>query len=132
MDKKQKITLEVAFIAILAVIAVVAWMLNYRSTQEGVKSFQVEIVSERDSYSETMEEESEAEYLGGFLRDMEGCEWTESEYGIYIKGFNGMMEDLEDQYWWCISVDGETATTGADEIPLEDGRVYNFTLKQGW
>ena len=24
------------------------------------------------------------------------------------------------------------AVTGADEIPLQDGDTYNFTLKQGW
>lgn len=39
---------------------------------------------------------------------------------------------MENQYWWCISVNGESSTTGADEIPLMDGDIYNFTLKQGW
>lgn len=24
------------------------------------------------------------------------------------------------------------AVTGADEIPLQDGDTYSFTLKQGW
>lgn len=43
-----------------------------------------------------------------------------------------MMEDLDHQYWWCVTVNGEPSPTGADEIPLLDGNVYNFTLKQGW
>lgn len=132
MNKKQKITLVSVFAAILVIAAVVAGVLNYRATQEGLKKFQVEVISDRDNYSQTTEYRSYAEYLGEFLRTMDGCEWQESDYGIYITGFNGMQEDMENQYWWCISVNGESSTTGADEIPLMDGDIYNFTLKQGW
>ena len=132
MTKKQKITLVSVFAAVLVVIAVIAGVLNYRATQEGVKEFQVEVVSDRDSYSETTDCKSEAEYLGEFLRTFEGCEWEDSSYGIYVKGFNGMMEDMDNQYWWCVTVNGESAMTGADEIPLADGDVYTFTLMQGW
>lgn len=132
MNKKQKITLVSVFAAILVIAAVVAGVLNYRATQEGLKKFQVEVMSDRDNYSQTTEYRSYAEYLGEFLRTMDGCEWQESDYGIYITGFNGMQEDMENQYWWCISVNGESSTTGADEIPLMDGDIYNFTLKQGW
>jgi len=132
MTKKQKITLVSAFAAIIIVIGVIAGVLNYRATREGMKEFQVEIVSERDSYSETVDCKSDAEYLGQFLRTFENCEWEESDYGIYLKGFDGMLEDIDNQYWWCVSVNGEGAMTGADEIPLMNGDVYNFTLMQGW
>lgn len=132
MTKKQKITLVSVFAAILVVIGVVAGVLNYRATQAGVKEFQVEVVSERDGYSEITDCKSDAEFLGEFLRTYESCVWEDSTYGIYIKGFDGMMEDIDNQYWWCVSVNGESAMTGADEIPLADGDVYNFTLMQGW
>lgn len=132
MNKKQKITLVSVFAAILIIAAIVAGALNYRETQTGKKAFQVEVVSDRDGYSETTEYTSDAEYLGEFLRTMEGCEWQERDYGIYITGFDGMMEDMDNQYWWSVSVNGESSMTGADEIPLTDGDVYNFTLMQGW
>lgn len=132
MNKKQKITLVSVFAAILIIAAIVAGALNYRETQAGKKTFQVEVVSDRDGYSETTEYTSDAEYLGEFLRTMEGCEWKESDLGIYITGFDGMMEDTDSQYWWSVSVNGEFSMTGADEIPLTDGDVYNFTLMQGW
>lgn len=132
MNKKQKITLVSVFAAILIIAAIVAGALNYRETQTGKKAFQVEVVSDRDGYSETTEYTSDAEYLGEFLRTMEGCEWQESDYGIYITGFDGMMEDMDNQYWWSVSVNGESSMTGADEIPLTNGDVYNFTLMQGW
>ena len=132
MTKKQKITLVSVFAAILIVIGVIAGVLNHRTVTEGMKSFQVEIISERDYYSETTDCKSDAEYLGEFLRTFEGCEWQDSDYGIYITGFNGMQEDMDNQYWWCVIVNGESSTVGADEVPLQDGDVYTFTLKQGW
>ena len=132
MTKKQKITLVSVFAAILIVIGVIAGVLNHRTVTEGMKSFQVEIISERDQYSETTDCKSDAEYLGEFLRTFEGCEWQDSDYGIYITGFNGMQDDMDNQYWWCVIVNGDSSTVGADEVPLQDGDVYTFTLKQGW
>ena len=132
MTKKQKITLVSVFAAIIIVIAAVAGVLNYRATQAGMKEFQVEVISERDSYSEITDCKSDAEYLGEFLRTFEACEWEESTYGIYITGFDGMKEDVDNQYWWCVTVNGESVMTGADEIPLAEGDTYTFTLMQGW
>ena len=121
-----------AFAAVLVVIGVIAGVLNYRATQAGMKEFQVEVVSERDGYAEITDCKSDAEYLGEFLRTYEDCQWEDSSYGIYVKGFAGMMEDIDNQYWWCVTVNGESAMTGADEIPLLEGDIYTFTLMQGW
>lgn len=131
-SKKQKITVAAIFAAVLAAVGILAAVLNYRQTEAGVKHFKVEVTSERDGYSETVDCESTEEYLGAFLRNFDGCEWQESDYGIYIIGFDGMKEDMDNQYWWCIMVNGESATTGADEIPLKEGDTYSFVLMQGW
>lgn len=132
MTKKQKITLVSVFAAILVVIGVIAGVLNYRATQAGMKEFRVEVVSERDGYLEITDCKSDAEFLGEFLRTYESCVWEDSTYGIYIKGFDGMMEDIDNQYWWCVTVNDESVMTGADEIPLADNDTYTFTLMQGW
>lgn len=132
MTKKQKITLLSVFITIVVMIGVVAGILNYRTTQAGEKQFQMEVISERDNYSEVKTCKSDAAYLGEYLRTIENCQWQESDYGIYILGFNGMQEDIENQYWWNVAVNGESSTKGADEIPLQDGDTYTFTLMQGW
>lgn len=132
MNKKQKISIIAVFAAVLVVVGVIAGVLNDRETQAGMKTFTVEVTSERDGYSEVTECKSDEAYLGAFIRTFEGCEYTESDYGIYITGFDGMSEDIDNQYWWCVMVNGESATTGADEIVLEDGSTYTFMLKQGW
>lgn len=130
--KKQKITFVAIFAMIVAILAIAASVLNHRATTEGLKTFQVEVVSERDDYAKTVECASQEEYLGAYIRTFPGCRWEELDYGIYITGFDDMMEDISSQYWWCVMVDGEAATVGADEIPLEEGKTYNFVLMQGW
>lgn len=132
MNKKQKITLISIFAAIVVIVAGVAIFLNIRETQDGSKSFQVEVISERDAYTKTTDCKSDAEYLGEFLRTFESCEWEESDYGIYITGFDGMQQDLDQQYWWCITVNDEESSLGADATPLQEGYKYTFTLVQGW
>ena len=132
MSKKQKITIVSVFIAVIIVIGIIAGVLNHRTAQAGTKTITVEVISERDGYSKTTKCSSDAETLGGFLRTFEDCEWQESDYGIYILGFDGMLEDIDNQYWWCVSVNGESSVYGADEVLLNDGDVYNFTLMQGW
>jgi len=131
-NKKQKIIAAAVFAAVFAIVGAAAIILNRRQTQEGIKHFAVEVTSERDNYSGTAFCESGEEFLGGYLRTMEKCEWQESDYGIYITGFDGMEEDIDNQYWWCVMVNGEPATVGADEIPLQEGDTYSFVLTQGW
>ena len=132
MSKKQKIILVSIFAAIVVLIAGATVFLNYRATQTGTKSFQIEVISERDNYSKVTECKSQDEYLGEFLRTFEDCEWEESEYGLYILGFNGMQQDMDAQYWWCITVNNQENSLGADLLPLQDGDKYTFTLTKGW
>ncbi len=132
MSRRQKTILISIFAAIVICAAAAAALLNRRETQQGEKEFTVEIVSERDGYESVETCRSSEEYLGQFLRTFEKCQWQESTYGIYILGFSGMEEDTSEQYWWCVLVNGERSTTGADEIPLKDGDVYTFQLQQGW
>lgn len=130
--KKQKITLAVILAVIVVAAGVLVGTALTKTTQDGKKKFTVTVVSERDNYEKTVECESDLETLGAFLRVFEPCKWQEGDYGIYITGFEDMQEDIENQYWWCVMVNGEAATTGADEIELKDGAVYEFELKQGW
>ena len=130
--KNKKLLVGGIFALIVAVVAIVSITLNVKNTEKGGKSFTLTISSERDSFNETINGESDEEFLGTYLRTVEGLEYSESDYGIYITGYKGMTEDMDNQYWWCIYVGDESATTGADEIPLTDGGSYSLVLTQGW
>lgn len=131
-SKRRKVVLSV-FLAMVVVLGCIGFMANRINVQEGQKDVTLEVVSERDALQETVfVEDAEFDTLGELLRTLDYCEWTESSYGLYITGFYDCMEDIDNQYWWCVIVNGEQATTGVDEIPLQDDDVYTFTLKQGW
>lgn len=131
--KNKKVWIAAAiFVFILVLAGIAAFLLNRRETAAGEKNFTLKIISQRDFYKEATEYTSNEETLGEFLRTLDFVEYEESSYGIYVKGLRDMNEDIDNQYWWCLLVDGESSTSGADEVPLTDGAVYTFTLEQGW
>lgn len=128
MNRKQKITLVAAFAAALVIIAGLAFFFTGKNVQEGSKKFQIEVVSERDSFYKISDGASDLEYLGEYLRTTKDCQWEESDYGIFITGWYDKKQDADNGYWWIVTVNDKEAATGADEIPLQDGDKYTFTL----
>ena len=135
MKQKKKVTKHVLLgallLVLLTVFGVVGFMMAQKPT-EGEKSFEIEIISERDSFKEVIQCDSDDGFLGEYLREQDFVDYEDSTYGIYIHGFYGMMDDVDNQYWWCVTVNGEDSTVGVEDIPLEDDTKYTFTLKQGW
>ncbi len=132
---KKKIILIVVGIIALIGLAVGMWFIS-RSFKdepaEGIKNITLQVVSERDSYDFEKKYGTEEEYLGDFL-DKEGIiGFDTSEYGRFITSVNGYAASNDDQSWWNVMVNGESAVTGVDEIVIEDGAEYRLELKIGW
>lgn len=100
--------------------------------EEGEKKFTLTVLSERDGINRSEEYSSECKYFGQWCREQDFISYKESSYGIYITAVDGCAEDMGEQYWWCVTVNGESSLTGADEIALESGSVYGLELKKGW
>lgn len=136
-EKKNNKRLIVIIAAIVILIAVCAGLLFvYKSTREkpaeGGKSITVQVESERDSYSFNQTYSTDEQYLGNFL-DKEGLiGFDESEYGRFITSVQGYEAKSDEQSWWSISVNGESAMTGVDEIVIADGDTYLLELKIGY
>ncbi|MCM1528645.1 MAG: DUF4430 domain-containing protein [Alistipes sp.] len=132
---KKKIILIVVGIIVLVGLAVGMWFISRNFKDEpvdGRKNITLQVVSERDSYSFEEKYETEEAYLGDFL-DKEGIiGFDTSEYGRFITSVNGYEASSDDQSWWCVIVNGESAVTGVDEIAVEDGAKYALELKIGW
>ncbi|MCL2719450.1 MAG: DUF4430 domain-containing protein [Lachnospiraceae bacterium] len=130
MTKKQKLSIIAIFAGIIIIAAGIAVFLNLRETQEGIKNFQVEIISDHNNYHVTKNEKSDLLYLGEYLRIMPACQGTESAFGFFVTGWDGVESD--DDFFWWVSVNGEDSFVGVDEIPLTDGDIYTFTHTGGW
>lgn len=131
MSKKTKMGITIGFVAVV-VIAIALVFATKTTPNAGGKSFTIAIESERDGFSETINCKSDLEFLGEYLRSQDYVDYQDSDWGIYITGLKGMSEDMENQYWWCLYVNGESSMTGADEVALTDGDAYSFVLTQGW
>lgn len=138
MEKKsngKKILLGIGGLLLIAILCAAMWFV-YSSTREnpedGGKSITVQVESQRDSYSFEQVYNTDESYLGDFLEKEGLIGFDTSEYGRYITSVQGYAANDEDQSWWSISVNGESAVTGVDEIVIEDGGVYLLELKIGW
>lgn len=133
--KSKKILIGIIGIIVLAVLCVGMWFIYSKTREkpiEGGKQITVQVESERDEYSFEQSYNTNEEYLGNFL-DKEGLiGFSESEYGRFITSVQGYESNDDEQSWWSISVNGESAMTGVDEIVIKDGDVYMFELKIGW
>ena len=93
--------------------------------------FTLEIKSPRDSY-EKKQNSTGSGTLGDYLKNNKLVESKDGDYGMYIIAVNGMKEDTAKKQWWCVEVNGQSATTGVSSIKLEEGKTYTLELKEGY
>ena len=125
MDKKKAI---VAVVAVLLVIAVLlgVYLATRPGTTEGRKKFTVTVVH-GDGSSKDFKFTSDKEYVGEVLVEEGLISGEMGDYGMYIKIVDGEKAVYEeDAAYWGIFVGEESAMTGIDQIPIEDGVTYKL------
>lgn len=134
-SKIKQLVIALAGILVIAALAL-GMILLYNSRkedpQEGVKSITLEVISERDNYEFKQDYETDQDYLGDFLEKNDLIGFDTSDYGRFITSVQGYSANNEEQSWWSIAINGESAVTGVDDIVLADGSVYTLELKIGW
>lgn len=129
---KNRVKILVALLVAIVVFSGIGFYFYQRGNSD-VKEVTVEVVSKRDDFNEKENYKTNIEYLGDLLKEENiVTDYEDSEYGMYIHGVKNMADDPSAQYWWSISVDGKSATQGADALVLEDGKTYTLELKQGY
>lgn len=129
---KNRVKILVALLVAIVVFSGIGFYFYQRGNSD-VKEVTVEIISKRDDFNEKENYKTNIKYLGDLLKEENiVTDYEDSEYGMYIHGVKNMADDPSAQYWWSISVDGKSATQGADALVLEDGKTYTLELKQGY
>lgn len=129
---KNRVKILVALLVAIVVFSGIGFYFYQRGNSD-VKEVTVEVVSKRDGFNGKENYKTNIEYLGDLLKEENiVTDYEDSEYGMYIHGVKNMADDPSAQYWWSISVDGKSATQGADALVLEDGKTYTLELKQGY
>lgn len=129
---KKKLLALISLIAVMGIFAGIAVYFQKEANSD-LKTVHVEVISQRDNYEKTTSYKTDKEYLRELLEEENiVTNYEDSDYGMYIHGVENMNDDSANQYWWCILVNDESATTSADSIVLEDGTTYTLELKQGY
>lgn len=97
---------------------------------QGSKTFTVEVTdAEGKSISFTVNTDQET--VGAALQELGVVAGEQSSYGLYIKSVNGITADYDkDGVYWAFYIDGEYASTGADQTGITDGSVYAFRVEK--
>lgn len=126
----KKKVLPVLGLVLAAAVLLGAWYFTRPAAQEGEKYLRVDVIH---SGSVTVHEfTTDAETLAGALLEQEIVEDNQTAYGLYILTADGVTADESKQEWWCITRGGQSVTTGASEIMIADGDVYELTLTVGY
>ena len=130
MKNKKLLLAIVAFVAAIAIFAGV-YMTTRPAVSEGSKAITVEVVH-KDGSEKSFDFQTDHEYLGAFLVEINLISGTESQFGIFVDTVDGETADYAvDHGWWQLLCDGEAAQTGADSIVLEDGATYTWVYTIG-
>ena len=116
---------------VLVVAGVVIWQVTVPKGTAGAKAYTLTVV-DADAKRPCIISTRTKKMLGTALQDADLIEGEESEYGLFVTKVDGIEADSANQEWWCLTINGEMASTGVDSTPVEDGGKYEFTLTVGY
>ena len=102
------------------------------SSDGGGKKTVTVTVTHKDGSTKDFTYETEEEMLGPVLQKEGLIEGEDSQYGLFVTTVDGYKADDASQEWWCLTVDGESAMTGIDSTPIEEGKKYGLVLTVGY
>ncbi len=93
------------------------------------KSFVFEVV-DKDGNKKQTTIETNGQYVGKVLQELERIKGEQGEFGIYIKEVDGIVADYDvDGTYWAFYIDDVLSMTGADQVEIVDGAVYSFRVE---
>lgn len=131
MKQNKKLLIALSVLAALVLIVGAVFMVNRPDTTPGAKEIIVEVVFADGSNNEHVLR-TDAEFLRGALEEAGLASGSESEYGLFVTGMDGVIADDANQEWWCFTKDGEALMTGVDTTPIADGDHFEATLTVGY
>lgn len=99
---------------------------NFETANEKTFSLCISVPSENSE--KTTEYTSKYVNLGDFLEAEGLIEFEKSSYGRYLHSVDGISDNPDENLWWTVFVNGESALTGVDKIKLENGKEYKLEL----
>lgn len=129
--KKRAIIFSALILIFLCIGAFLLYQKSAPRTYSGEKNISVTVIH-GDKTEKEYTYQTDAEYLGPVLKENGLVQGEEGDYGLFITEADGESADTSLQQWWCITKDGETVNTSADQTPVQDNDKFELTLKEGY
>ena len=136
MNSKKKLLILLSSVLVLVLLAAAALYIKAKDDAEkdtaaaaGSKQFTL-TVTDYDGNTTEHSISTDADTVGAALLEQGLVEGEEGPYGLYIKTVNGIRADYElDGHYWAFYINGEYASTGIDQTPVEPGAVYGLKVE---
>ena len=132
MKENKKTLIGVICFAVLLIAALVIFIIVKPKASNTGKASITFTIDFGDGKTKEYKIKTDAQYLSGALLDEKLISGNQSDYGLYVTTVGGVTADESKQQWWCLYVGDEMAMYGVDQLPVEDGKSYKFTLVTGW
>jgi hypothetical protein len=129
--KTTKIIIAIIILCALIATALAAYFILRPQPIVGDKTIHVEVFVD-DVIVRTVTIHTDALYLRGALDEISLIDGDESAYGFMITTVNGRRANDDNMEWWSITVNGDFAMYGVDELPIEDGDMFEIRLMVGY
>ncbi len=126
MKKKQLFLIAISAVLLVGLVigALFLWKGSSADPEKGNKAIIFEVV-QKDGASKEYEISTDAEYLADALVEAELVEYAADGMYTVIDGMEASWE--ADQAFWWITVNGEDAGVGMNDIAITDGGHYEAT-----
>ena len=129
--KNKKLIIAIVAVVVLIAVMVGIYFATRPETVEGAKTITVTVVH-KDGTEKAFTCHTDEEYLGPVLLTEKIVEGENGPYGLMISAADGEVADYNvDQGWWQILIGEESATLGADSIPVKDGDTFKLVYTVG-
>lgn len=100
-------------------------------TVEGEKEVSIRIIIEEEGVDRLFTYRTDHDYLYALLKEKEeelGASFEEYSFGVMLAGLMDYRAEQARNEFFHISVNGEDAMEGIQQLPLKDGDIYTFKL----
>ena len=131
--KDKKIIIVSVIVLLVAVLGVFSYNTFLKEKPvDGSKKITVTVINENEGYKKEYVYTTEAGSLGDAL-DKEGLIGFDTlNTGRFVHTVDNIKADTDKQQWWNVTINGNNAETGIDDIMIKDGDSIELILKTGW
>ncbi len=133
---KNKLNKKIVFIVVALILGLGAYLVYGQffapKAESGSKEVTIEIFVESENIDKTYTVKTDSEFVYDLLTEEKALvksEFLDSSFGPMLVGMEGYKASDSKNEYYHILVNGEDAMVGVKELPVKDGDVFRFEVR---